>query len=101
MKRLFPWLIAAAGVVVVTLVLPLYQPGQPSGIRITRQQAQEAADRAARQVGIPSDSWSTLVWFRRGSSKKSCASIRAGTKRGTIRSSVPVSMLMTSPTTTR
>src|SRR6185503_13190456 len=63
MKRLFPWLIAAAGVVVVTLVLPLYQPGQPSGIRITRQQAQEAADRAARQVGIPSDSWSTLVWF--------------------------------------
>ena len=63
MKRLLPWLLAAAGVVVVLAVLPLYQPGQPRGIRITRAQAQQIADRAARGVGIaPEKSFSTLTW---------------------------------------
>jgi len=63
MKRLFLWLIAAAGVIVVILVLPLYQPGQPRGIRITRPEARRIADRAARQAGIAPDSWATLVWW--------------------------------------
>ncbi|PYQ28390.1 MAG: hypothetical protein DMF56_16410 [Acidobacteria bacterium] len=67
MKRFLPWLIAAAGVIVVLLVLPLYRPGQPIGTRITRPEAQKIADRAAREVGIDLDkSWSTLIWVSPG-----------------------------------
>src|SRR5436190_228845 len=67
MKRFVPWLIAAAGVIVVLLVLPLYRPGQPIGTRITRPEAQKIADRAAREVGIDLDkSWSTLIWVSPG-----------------------------------
>jgi hypothetical protein len=63
MKRFVPWLLAIAGAAVVVLVLPLYRSGQPRGIQITRGQAQEIADKAARSVGIPVEqSWSTIVW---------------------------------------
>jgi hypothetical protein len=67
MKRLFPWLIAVAGVVVLLLVLPLYQPAQPRGIAVTRRNARTIANRAARQFGIISErSWATLVWYPPG-----------------------------------
>jgi hypothetical protein len=63
MKRLLPWFFAAAGVIAVILLLPLYQPGQPRGIRVNRAQAQEIADRGARSVGLdPRKTFSTLTW---------------------------------------
>ncbi|HJQ38569.1 MAG TPA: PP2C family protein-serine/threonine phosphatase [Thermoanaerobaculia bacterium] len=63
MKRFLPWVLAAAGLLVVFLALPLYQPAQPRGIQVNRAQAQEIADRAARTVGIkPEQSFPTLIW---------------------------------------
>src|SRR5687768_7719901 len=63
MKRFLPWVLAIAGAAVVLLVLPFYRPGQPRGISVTRPQARQIADKAARQVGIPVEkSWSTIVW---------------------------------------
>src|SRR5688572_4490240 len=63
MKRFLPWILAIAGAAVVLLVLPLYRPGQPRGISMTRPMARQIADKAARQVGIPVDrSWSTITW---------------------------------------
>ena len=63
MKRLLPWVLALAGTAIVLLVLPLYRPGQPRGISVTRPQARAIADKAARQVGIPVErSWSTITW---------------------------------------
>jgi len=63
MKRLLPWLIAAAGIIVILLVLPLYQPGQPHGIATTRGDARAKADDAIRQLGFaPEKAWSTVVW---------------------------------------
>ncbi|HYR28408.1 MAG TPA: PP2C family protein-serine/threonine phosphatase [Thermoanaerobaculia bacterium] len=63
MKRFVPWVLAIAGAAVLLYVLPLYRPGQPRGIKITRPEARKIADKAARQVGIPvDDSWSTIVW---------------------------------------
>jgi len=64
MKRLLPWFIAAAGVVLILLVVPVYRPGQPHGISVTRPEARHIADRGAREVGIsPEKTWSTLVWW--------------------------------------
>ena len=64
MKRFLPYILATAGVIVILLVLPVYQPAQPRGTRITRPQARTMADRAARSVGIdPDKSWATLVWW--------------------------------------
>lgn len=63
MKRALPFLAALVGVAVLLLVLPLYKPAQPSGVRITRSEARSIADVAARSVGIPVDStWSTETW---------------------------------------
>ena len=63
MRRIVPWLCAAAGVVIVLLVLPLYRSGQPRGIGITRPEARRIADKAARDLGIAVDgSWSTIIW---------------------------------------
>ena len=63
MKRVLPWVLAAIGSVAVLLVLPLYRPGQPQGISITRPQAKAIADVAARRVGIPVDrSWTSITW---------------------------------------
>ena len=64
MKRLVPYLAAAAGVIALLLLLPVYRSAQPKGIQITRGDAREIADRAAREVGIPVDrAWATLVWW--------------------------------------
>ncbi|HKR65847.1 MAG TPA: PP2C family protein-serine/threonine phosphatase [Thermoanaerobaculia bacterium] len=64
MKRFLPFVAAAAGVVALMLVLPLYKPAQPKGIAVTRGQARAIADRAARQIGIPVDStFATIVWW--------------------------------------
>ncbi len=63
MKRFLPWLLAIAGAAVVMLVLPLYRPGQPRGISMTRPAVKKIADQAARDVGIPVDrSWATITW---------------------------------------
>ena len=63
MKRFLPWLAAVAGLVAILAVLPLYQPAQPIGIHLTRPEAKEIADRAAREVGIPVDrAWPSLIW---------------------------------------
>ncbi|HEX8172539.1 MAG TPA: PP2C family protein-serine/threonine phosphatase [Thermoanaerobaculia bacterium] len=67
MKRLLPFVAAAAAMIVLACVLPLYTPAQPQGIRITRPDAQRIADRAAREVGIPLDrAWSTVTWSPSG-----------------------------------
>ena len=67
MKRFLPFALAAAGLIILAAVLPLYRPGQPKGIRLTRGQARAIADKAAREVGIPVNrSWATLVWFPSG-----------------------------------
>lgn len=64
MKRLVPYLAAAVGITALLLVLPVYRRAQPKGISVTRGEAREIADRAARQVGIPvDDAWATLVWW--------------------------------------
>ena len=46
------------------LVLPVYRPGQPRGISVTRPEAKKIADQAARNVGIDvANSWSTIIWM--------------------------------------
>lgn len=64
MKRLVPYVLAVAGIIVLLLVLPVYRPAQPRGVSITRSEAREIANRAARDVGIPVHrAWATLVWW--------------------------------------
>ena len=64
MKRFLPFIAAAAGTAVLLLVLPLYRPGQPKGIRITRAEARAIADRAARSVGVQVDrAWAAVTWY--------------------------------------
>lgn len=63
MKRYVPFVAAAAGIVLLWLLIPRFDSAQPHGIRLTRRQAQIIADREARRVGIPLDqSWPTLTW---------------------------------------
>ena len=67
MKRFAPYLAFAAGVVLLVLLLPRFTASQPHGIRVTRAEAAEIADREARAIGIPVDqSWSTLTWAGSG-----------------------------------
>ncbi len=63
MKRILPFVAAAAGVLAIVLVLPLYRPSQPKGISVTRAQARAIADKAARGVGINvGQTWATTIW---------------------------------------
>lgn len=63
MKKFMPWLLGAIGTAIVLLVLPLYRPGQPRGISMTRPKAMAIADKAARDVGIAVDrSWRSIIW---------------------------------------
>ncbi|HEX9983933.1 MAG TPA: PP2C family protein-serine/threonine phosphatase [Thermoanaerobaculia bacterium] len=63
MKRVLPFLIFVAGVIALLVLLPMYDAAQPAGVRVTRGQAKAAADRGAREVGIPLDeAWSNLTW---------------------------------------
>ena len=67
MKRFVPFLACLAGIAVLWLVIPRFNASQPQGIRLTRSQAKEIADRAALQAGIPvNQSWSTLSWSGSG-----------------------------------
>ena len=48
------------------LLLPRFNASQPHGIRITRSQASEIADREAKEMGIPVEqAWTTLTSRRR------------------------------------
>lgn len=63
MKRFAPFLVCLAGIAALWLLIPRFNASQPHGIRLTRAQAKDVADRAARQGGIPVDqAWSILSW---------------------------------------
>jgi hypothetical protein len=63
MKRFVPVLAFATGVLAIYLLMPLFKSGQPTGIRLTRKDAVQRADAAARAVGIPVDqSWAALTF---------------------------------------
>lgn len=62
MKRLTPYLVLAAAVAVLVLLIPRYNAVQPH-VEITRAQAQEIADEEARKLGIPVEkSWHNMTW---------------------------------------
>jgi Stage II sporulation protein E (SpoIIE) len=63
MKRLLTLIACAAGVAALLFLLPLFDPQQPRGVRITRADARAIADRAARNLGIDVDkTWSAVSW---------------------------------------
>ena len=63
MRRYAPFIAFAAGLILVVLFIPYFNPAQPRGIRLTRRDAVPLADAQAKQLGIPVDrSWSTLSW---------------------------------------
>ncbi len=63
MKRFAPYFAFAAGIVLLAFLLPQFDYVEPPKIRITRGEAQQRADVAARQVGIPVDkAWSAITW---------------------------------------
>ena len=63
MKRYLPYVAFFGGIVALLLLLPVFRPGQPKGISVTRPEAQASADRTAQQLGIPLDrTWSSLTW---------------------------------------
>ncbi|HEV8431938.1 MAG TPA: PP2C family protein-serine/threonine phosphatase [Thermoanaerobaculia bacterium] len=64
MKRYAPYLVCAAGLLVLFLLMPYFNAAQPRGIRVTAGQARAIADAAAqKQVGIPIDrAWSVASW---------------------------------------
>jgi hypothetical protein len=63
MKRLAPWVLCATGILALWLLIPRFNTSQPLGIRLTRAQASDLADREARRIGIPVDgSFATLTW---------------------------------------
>src|SRR5262245_7728856 len=63
MKRILPWAAFIAGLVAIVVLIPMFNAGQPAGIRLTRGEARPIADKAARNLGIPVDrAWSVLSW---------------------------------------
>ncbi len=63
MKRYAPYLCCAAGLFALFVLIPRFNAAQPSGIRLTRDDAIPIADAAARSVGIPVDrAWAVLSW---------------------------------------
>lgn len=63
MKRYAPLLACLGGILAIVLLLPRFNARQPYGVSLTRGQAQEIADRAARAAGIPVEkAWSTLTY---------------------------------------
>ncbi|HET8772277.1 MAG TPA: PP2C family protein-serine/threonine phosphatase [Thermoanaerobaculia bacterium] len=63
MKRFQTLIACAAGVAALLFLLPLFDAPQPRGVRITRSEAREIADRAARNLGIDVDkTWSAVSW---------------------------------------
>src|SRR5689334_11887421 len=64
MRRFVPLIACVAGTVIVLLLLPLFNAGQPAGIRLTRADARAIGEAAARDVGIPVDRSWEIVTFR-------------------------------------
>lgn len=64
MKRFAPFLLLAlAGTALMAWLLPWYATPLPAEISITRAQAREIGDRAAREYGIPvDDAWPLVTW---------------------------------------
>ena len=63
MKRFQTLIACAAGLAALLFLLPLFDAPQPRGVRITRGEAREIADRAARNLGIDVDkTWSAVSW---------------------------------------
>ena len=63
MKRFLPWAAFAGGLVLIVVLMPRFNAGQPIGIRLTRGDAARIADAEARRMGIPVDqAWASLYW---------------------------------------
>lgn len=62
-KRAIPFLLFAAGVVVIVLLTPRFNAAQPAGARLTRGEAKRIADAEAQQIGIPvASAQKNLTW---------------------------------------
>ena len=63
MKRIATLIACAAGIAALLFLLPMFDAPQPRGVRITRAEAREAADRAARSLGIDTNkTWAAVSW---------------------------------------
>lgn len=62
-RRLLTGAAFVAGITALFLLFPIYDPPQPHGLTISRQQARALADAGAREIGIPVDeAWVVLGW---------------------------------------
>ena len=64
MKRYVPLIACLAGAILVLLLLPKFNGGQPAGLRLTRGDARAIGETAARDIGIPVDKAWEIVSFR-------------------------------------
>lgn len=63
MKRFSTLIACAAGLAALLFLLPLFDPPQPRGVRLTRADAQAIADREMRKLGLDvDDAWSVVSW---------------------------------------
>ena len=63
MKRFFPLIACIIGLAALFTLLPLFDAPQPRNVRITRAQARELADAAARKLGVEvEDTWAVVTW---------------------------------------
>lgn len=63
MKRFLPLIACLIGLAVLLALLPIFDPPQPRGVRITRDQARELADAEATRIGVDVDeTWSVVTW---------------------------------------
>jgi hypothetical protein len=66
MKRLFPILALAGGLLVLFLLIPHFNAAQPA-VEITRGEAQRIADVEGKKIGIPVDqAWPNITWIGSG-----------------------------------
>ncbi|HVR42255.1 MAG TPA: hypothetical protein VMS56_02320 [Thermoanaerobaculia bacterium] len=62
-RRLLTVAAFATGTLLFLLLLPRFEAPQPHGLRVTRGEARELADAAARRLGIAvGDAWTVLSW---------------------------------------
>ncbi len=63
MKRLSLFVACVLGIAGLVVLLPMFDPPQPHGLSISRNQAKEIANRQARAIGIDVDkAWAVTVW---------------------------------------
>jgi hypothetical protein len=63
MKRFSPLIACVAGLAALLLLLPVFDPPQPRGARISREEARSLADAEARKLGVELDeTWSVVTW---------------------------------------